>query len=101
MDLQQFADRFQPSTCILSVAQRPDGSCGAIRIMAGNHAYYESYRLQGTEGYPKLLSKEFIPGSRYEEMVPKDLNFEHYCYSCAILGKPMHTCINFNMYFSF
>ena len=94
MDLQQFADRFQPSTCILSVAQRPDGSCGAIRIMAGNHAYYESYRLQGTEGYPKLLSKEFIPGSRYEEMVPKDLNFEHFCYSCAILGKPMHTCIN-------
>ena len=94
MDLQQFADRFRASTCIVSVEKRPDGGCGEIRIMAGNQAYYDSFRLQGTEGYPKMLAKEFIPGSRYEDMVPKDLNFEHFCYVCAILGKPMHTCVN-------
>ncbi len=94
MELQQFADFFLPMTCILSVEVFPDGSYGNIRIVTGNRAY-----LDGTAYYKEVDSlevynKKFIPNMPYEYYIPKDLNFENFCYRCAILGETIHTYVS-------
>ena len=38
MDLQQFVDQIEAMTCIISVEEKEDGSCGEIRIVTGNKA---------------------------------------------------------------
>ena len=93
MDLQQFVDRFDAMTCIISVEQKEDGSCGEIRIVAGNRAYIESIE-NPPPNVPRMMSTRFEPNSLYERYFPKDLNFELYCYTCAVEGKPTHSYVN-------
>jgi len=76
----------------MSVEQFPDGSYGNIRIEAGNKPYIAS--IEGSPDAPKLLSSKFVPGSPYERYIPKDLNFEDFCYRCAILKQPLHTYVH-------
>ena len=42
MDLQQFVNQIDAMTCIMSVEEKKDGSCGEIRIVTGNKAYIDS-----------------------------------------------------------
>lgn len=93
MDLQQFADQFDTMTCILSVEKKEDGSCGEIRIVAGNRKYIESIENPSPD-MPQMLSDRFEPNSLYERYLQRDLNFELFCYSCAVEGKPMHSYVN-------
>ena len=93
MDLQQFANQIDAMTCILSVEKKEDGSCGEIRIETGNRAYIESIENPSPD-VPQMMSTRFEPGSLYERYFPKDLNFELYCYSCAVERKPMHSYVN-------
>ena len=65
MNLQQFVDRFDAMTCIMSVEEKEDGSCGAIRIAAGNKAYIESIENPSPD-VPQLKSAPFEPNSLYE-----------------------------------
>ena len=93
MDLQEYVDRFDSMTCIISVETKPDGGYGKICIEAGNKAYTSVYDGDynpsiGEPGYPK-----FIPGSEYTKYIPKDLNFEHFIYNSAVQRKPMHAYI--------
>ena len=93
MDLQQFVNQFDAMTCILSVEKKEDGSCGEIRIVTGNPEYIESIE-NPPENIPRMMTTRFEPNSLYERYFPKDLNFDLYCYACAVERKPMHAYIN-------
>lgn len=92
MDFQKFVDCIQPMTCIISVEKRPDGSAGTIRIVTGNRAYVDS--IEHAEYSPRMLTDKFVPNSEYQRYFPKDMNFEDFCYRCAILKQPMHTYVH-------
>ena len=91
MDYQHFVDHYKPMTCILSVEKKPDGTCGTIRMVAGNAAYIASIEDPHHVSSSEMLNNKFIPGSEYTRYIPKDLTFEDLCYNAAILGKPIHT----------
>ncbi|MBR1555410.1 MAG: diguanylate cyclase [Oscillospiraceae bacterium] len=93
MDLQAFADGFQTNTCIMSVEALPDGNYGTIRIVTGNRAYMESAGYVA-ENSSAVEGKPFLPNQPYEHYIPKDLNFEDFCYRSAVLRQPMHTYIH-------
>ena len=93
MDLQQFVNHFSGMTCILSVEKKEDGSCGEIRIVTGNREYIESIENPPAD-FPRMMNMRFEPNSLYERYFPKDLNFDLFCYSCAVERKPMHSYVN-------
>lgn len=93
MDLQQFAEQFDAMTCIMSVEEKEDGSCGDIRIVTGNKAYIDSIEHPSPD-VPHLMDTRFEPNCLYERYIPKDLNFEMFCYNCAVRKKPMHTYVH-------
>ena len=93
MDLQQFVNQFDAMTCILSVEKKEDGSCGEIRIVTGNREYIESIENPPAD-FPRMMNMRFEPNSLYERYFPKDLNFDLFCYSCAVERKPMHSYFN-------
>jgi diguanylate cyclase (GGDEF)-like protein len=43
---------------------------------------------------PEMLSTKFEPNCLYERYIPKDMNFEDFCYRCAVLKQPMHTYVH-------
>ena len=90
MDLQAIANQFASVTCVMSVEKKPDGGYGVIRIEAGNKAYEKTFLDAAGEG----TSPEFVPGQNYEVYIPKDLNFEDFCYRAAVLKKPMHAYVH-------
>ncbi len=92
MDYQKFVDCFQSMTCVISVEKKPDGGYGKIRIVTGNQAYIDS--IEKMEDAPKMRTNKFIPNMEYEHYLEKDLNFEDFCYRCAILKQPMHTYVH-------
>ena len=66
MNWKSFVDRFEPTTCILSVEKKPGGGCGTIRIVDGNEKYIDSIALAG--GGVEMDSdrkSEFTPNSEY------------------------------------
>ncbi|MBE6876864.1 MAG: diguanylate cyclase [Ruminococcus sp.] len=93
MDLQKFADGFHTNTCIMSVEVFPGGSYGNIRIVAGNRAYLESASFVA-ENSSVVEGKKFIPNLPYENYIPRDLNFEDFCYRSAVLKQPLHSYIH-------
>lgn len=94
MDFQEYVEKFENMTCILSVEKLPDGGYGDIRIVVGNKAYISSIEDPQHISASSMLSNKFIPNCLYEKYIPKDLNFEASCYSCAIEKKIMHTYIH-------
>lgn len=92
--LREYAEGFGVMTCIMSVEKLSNGSCGEIRIVTGNQAYIDSVEDFGKYGLPKLANTEFIPNQLYERYIPKDLNFEDFCYRAAVLRQPMHTYVH-------
>ncbi|MER2056199.1 MAG: sensor domain-containing diguanylate cyclase [Clostridia bacterium] len=93
MDLQKFVDQIEPMTCIMSVEEKEDGSCGEIRIVTGNKAYIDSIENPSPD-VPLLKATRFEPNCLYERYIPKDLNFELFCFNCAVRKKPMHTYVH-------
>jgi diguanylate cyclase (GGDEF)-like protein len=92
MDLQKFVDKFHTMTSILSVEKRDDGKIGTIRIEAANPKYIHSMEKIDADGNV-IFKEKFIPGSSYERYMKKELNFENFCYECAIKKKPVHAYI--------
>lgn len=93
MDYQSFVDSLIPTSCVLSVEKKDDGSYGSIRIVAGNRAYIDSIEKDDKTS-PHMLSRHFVPGSDYRQYLPKDMTFEDYCYRCAILKQPLHSYVH-------
>ena len=91
--LKQFADRIKPMTCIISVETFPDGSYGNIRIVTGNDAYINAAETYTKVDAADLFGTAFVLDSPYERYIPKDLNFEDFCYRSAILGEQLHTYV--------
>ncbi len=98
MDFQNFVDRIEPMTVVISVEKFADGSFGNIRLVAGNKAYVDSIENPGHMSAAHMLNNKFIPGSPYEKYIPKDLNFEAACSQCAFKKKPYHTYIHPDRY---
>ena len=92
MDFQKFVDGFHSMTCVVSVEKLPNGKWGEIRLVAGNKAYIDS--IENIPDAPKMLTNKFIPNSLYQNYIPKDTNFELFCYSSAVLKKPMHSYVH-------
>ena len=92
MDFQKFVDGFLPMTCVVSVEKLPDGKWGEIRLVAGNKAYVDS--IENNPDAPKMLQNKFIPNSLYQEYIPKDTNFEYFCYASAVLKQPQHCYVH-------
>ncbi len=92
MDYQKFVDCIEPMTCVLSVEKLPNGSYGKIRIVTGNKSYIDS--IEHPFFSPEMTTDTFVPGSEYTKYLPKDLNFEDFCYRAAILKQPLHTYVH-------
>ena len=97
MDFISFVNMIDIMTCIISVETKDDGSYGEIRIVTGNAPYIASIE-NVDESAPQMLTNKFIPNSLYENYFPKDLNFEDFCYRCAVLKQPMHTYVHPDRY---
>jgi diguanylate cyclase (GGDEF)-like protein len=80
-------------TCVISVETKDDGSYGEIRIVEGNQAYINSIEHANPE-VPQMLTSKFVPNSLYQNYFPTDLNFEDFCFRCAVLKQPMHTYVH-------
>ena len=93
MDLQSFVDMMDTMTCIISVETKEDGSYGDIRIVTGNPAYIKSIE-HANDDDPQMLTSKFVPNSLYQTYFPTDLNFEDFCFRCAVLKQPMHTYVH-------
>ncbi len=104
MDFKSFVDMIDVMTCVISVETKEDGSYGEIRIVDGNPSYIASIEVPNPN-LPQMIASKFVPNSLYQKYIPKDLNFEDFCYRCAVLKQPMHTYVHperydfwFNLY---
>lgn len=88
MDLNEFVNGFGSMTCVLSVEAKPEGGYGTIRIEAANKLYVDSLATM-----PNTAFENFKPGEEYVKYVPQSLNFESYCYKCAVEKRPLHAYV--------
>ena len=91
MDYQAFADGFQALTCIMAVQKKDDGTCGEIRIAAANKSFIESVLCPADADGNR---RAFIPHSRYDEYMQKDLQVEDLCFRTAVYKDPIHTYVH-------
>lgn len=90
-DFQNLADSIQAPTSVMSVEVLEDGSMGELRIVAGNRGYIDS--IERPAGDYQMKSDKFIPGSIYTDYVPRDLNFEDFCFRSAVQKKCLHSYV--------
>lgn len=93
MDYQNFVNQIDIMTCIISVETKEDGTYGEIRIVTGNPAYIKSIEHANPD-VPQMMTSKFVPNSPYQIYFPQDLNFEDFCFRCAVLKQPMHTYVH-------
>ena len=101
MDFQSVADSIQAMTCIVSVEKLEGGGHGTIRIVTGNKAYIDS--IEHPPGGVEMLTRKFVPNEEYTRYLPKDLNFEDFCYRSAVEKKCLHSYAHpdrFEMWFN-
>ena len=90
-DFQNMADGIQAATSVMSVEVNDDGSFNTLRIVAGNKAYVDS--IEHPAGDYQMYHNKFIPNSIYTDYVPRDLNFEDFCYRSAVQKKCLHSYV--------
>ena len=86
MSFDEILKLYKTKTCIMSVDKYEDNRYGNIRVVAGNQAHCDD--ILHITGHP------FEPGCPYEMCFPKNMNFEDFCYRCAVGGEPMHTYVH-------
>ena len=84
IDFKQMCCNIRHSACVMSVKKNGGGN-GEFRIVDGNEAYLGSFNM---DSYKK---HEFIPNSLYTDYLPKNLNFEDYCFRCAVGTELLHS----------
>ena len=90
MDYKSILENYISKACIMSVDILDDGKYGNIRIVAGNKVHQDEVK--------RLEGKEYTENVPYEEIFPKSLNFEDYCYRSAVLSEPHHSYIEVEDY---
>ena len=79
MNFQELVDSYEMAAAVLSVEKTPEGHYGEIRIVRANSKYKQ---IMGSGYYDNCL---------YTEIVPKELNFEDFCYRSAVLKQHLHS----------
>ena len=91
-DFQNLVDGFEAPTSVMSVEVLDDGSMGELRVVTGNKGYIDS--IEHPAGDYTMRTNKFIPNSIYTDYVPKDLNFEDFCFRSAVQKKCLHSYVN-------
>lgn len=81
MDFQALADSYSQAAVVISVEKKGDGQYGDIRFVAGNAAYI-------------AVTPNFHPNALYSDVIPKEPNFEDFCYRCAVQKKHLHAYVD-------
>ena len=82
MDFQKFVDGFGMAAAIMSVEKVGEDSWGAIRIEKSNAMYKQ------------IMGPAIRDGMRYDELIPKEHNFEDFCYRCAVKKLHLHAYVD-------
>lgn len=82
MDFQGIVDSCDMAAAVLSVEKTNDGHYGEIRIVRANAKYKQ---IMGDAYYDNMI---------YSELIPKEPNFEDFCYRCAVLKQHLHAYID-------
>ena len=93
MNFQEFADNFEPMTCVVSVEKISDERYGEIRFVAANSSFIELLEKPGNFDLPAVRGKRFMPNSFYDLYVPQDPNFEDLWFRAAVHQTPLHTYV--------
>lgn len=89
MDFQKACDSMAAMASVISVERLENGRRGLFRVVTGNKAYIDSIE-HPLPGVMSAQNVKFVPNTSYDEYVPRDLNFEDYCYRAAIEKKCLH-----------
>ena len=81
MDFQALIDSFSQAAVVVSVERKEDAKYGDIRFVAGNAAYIAT-------------APNFYPNVLYSDIIPKEPNYEDFCYRCAVLKQHLHTYVD-------
>ena len=82
MDFQSIVDSCGMAAAVLSVEKTADGHPGEIRIVSANAAYKQ---IMGSGYYDNMI---------YSELLPKEPNFEDFCYRCAVKKQHLHAYVD-------
>lgn len=82
MDFQEIVDSYDMAAAVLSVEQKTDRHCGDIRIVKVNDKYRQ---IMGPGYHDNII---------YSELIPKEPNFEDFCYRCAVEKQHLHAYVD-------
>lgn len=91
-DFQNLVDGIEAATSVMAVHVLEDGTFGELRVVTGNKAYIDS--IEHPAGDYTMRTNKFVPNSIYTDYVPKDLNFEDFCFRSAVQKKCLHSYVN-------
>jgi diguanylate cyclase (GGDEF)-like protein len=94
-DFHKFSEHINAMASVFSVEVFPDGTYGNIRLVTGNSIFFKNTEENRNKiGEQGIYNTEFVPNQPYEHYIPKDKNFEEFCYNSAIRGETLHTYIH-------
>lgn len=82
MDFQVLVDSYERSAAVISVRTTADGHYDEIRIVRAN------------EKYKQIMGEGYHDDMIYSELVPKEPNFEDFCYRAAVLKQSLHMYVD-------
>ena len=83
MDFQALVDSCGMAAAVLSVEKTTDGrKYGDIRIVRAN------------QSYKTIMGPNYCDDMIYSELVPKEPNFEDFCYRCAVKKMHLHAYVD-------
>lgn len=95
LDFHYFTEHINSMASVFSVEVFPDGTYGNIRLVTGNAIFFKKSDDEHDKiGEGALYKTEFSPDEPYENYMPKDKNFEEFCYRSAIHNETLHTYIH-------
>lgn len=90
-DFQNLVDGIEAATSVMAVHVLEDGTFGELRVVTGNKAYIDS--IEHPAGDYTMRTNKFVPNSIYTDFVPRDLNFEDFCFRSAVMKKCLHSYV--------
>ncbi len=82
MDFQSLVDTYEMAAAVLSVEKTPDGHWGEIRIVRANAQY------------KNIMGPNYRDDMLYSDLIPKELNFEDFCFRCAVHKQHLHSYVD-------